>query len=200
MFSQLLLLGALAIPVPDNAGVCLSPEEAELVRITNEYRVANGKPALPVSKWLATTAQYHGWDMVTNNAIGGSCGIHSWSNNPPLFGPFWEGVCYTFNSPGTQMWNKPRQISNNVYTGNGFEVAAVSGGQMDAITALSSWQFSASHREVILQQGVWAGVSFQGLGVGIVGNYGTMWFGDGANAGGTMAACPNEAVFSNGFE
>lgn len=199
MLSSLLLVGALAIPVPTNTGLCLNAEEAELVRLTNEYRVQNGKPPLPVSLWLSTTGQFHTWDMMTNNALGGVCNLHSWSNSPPP-GVTWQGMCYTSDhAQAAQMYAKPSQISNNLYTGLGFEVASVSGGEMNAITALGTWMFSPAHRDVILNQGAWAGVTFTGVGVGIVGNFGVMWFSNGPTDG-SMPACLSDAVFSNGFE
>lgn len=186
--------------VPPNTGNCLNHEEALLVQMVNDYRVANFRPALPASKWLSSVGQYHVWDMMTNGAIGGSCNLHSWSWFAPP-GVSWQGMCYTpDHAQAAQMWGKPRQISANVYTGNGYENASVSGGDMNAATALSTWQFSQAHRDVILQNGQWAGVNFQGLGVGIFGNYGVLWFGDGTNNGGFMSECQTEVIFTNGFE
>lgn len=200
-FVRRIVTEAPAIAVPPNTGLCLNPEEAELVRLVNEYRVQNGLPALPASKWLSTVGQYHAWDVVSNNPVGGSCNLHSWSNSPPP-GVTWQGMCYTpDHAQAAQMWGKPRQISGNVYTGNGYENAAVAGGPMNAVTALQAWQFSPAHNAVILQTGVWAGVNFQGLGVGIVGNIGVLWFGDGANNGGLISECvAAENLFADGFE
>lgn len=185
-------------PVPSNTGVCLNSEEAQLVQLVNDYRVQNGLQALPASKWLSSTAQWHVWDRMANNAVGGVCNSHSWSNDRP---DLWQAMCYTpDHAQAQQMWAKPFQISHGIYTGNGFENTADTGGTQTAEQALSQWQNSPGHNAVILQQGQWAGVSFGGLGTGIVGGYATLWFGDRSDPSGTMIQCPTESIFANGFE
>lgn len=188
-------------PAAPAVGQCLSHEEAELVRLTNEYRVQNGLTALPASKWLSATAQWHIWDRINNpGAVGGACNTHSWSNFPPV-GVTWQGMCYTGDhAQAAQMWGKPRQISVNVYVGNGYELAADTGGTQTAQQALNQWKGSPSHNAVILQQGQWAGVNFRGMGTGIGAGYAVLWFGDGANNGGLLEECVTENVFANGFE
>lgn len=191
---------AQGVPVPGNTGNCLNTEEAALVQAVNAYRVQNGKAALPASYWLSTTGQWHGWDLQANAPVGGNCNLHSWSAAMPNL---WQAVCYTpDHAQAAQMWAKPKQISLNRYTRNGYENAAVAGGPMTANIALTAWQNSQAHREVILQQGAWAGVNFTGLGVGIVGNYAVLWFGDGTDPAGTMPECTgaSPAIYNNGFE
>lgn len=191
---------AQGVPVPANTGNCLNTEEAALVQAVNAYRVQNGRAALPASYWLSTTGQWHGWDLQANAPVGGNCNLHSWSAAMPNL---WQAVCYTpDHAQAAQMWAKPKQISLNRYTRNGYENAAVAGGPMTANIALTAWQNSQAHREVILQQGAWAGVNFTGLGVGIVGNYAVLWFGDGTDPAGTMPECTgaSPAIYNNGFE
>lgn len=189
-----------AFSAPANTGVCMNADEAALVQLVNNYRVQNGKPALPASRWLVTTGQWHVWDRIANNAVGGQCNAHSWSAAMPSL---WQAVCYTPNhSEAAQMWAKPQQISHGIYNGNGFENTADAGGPMTAAQALSQWQGSPAHRDVILNQGSWAGISYGGLGVGIQGNYAVLWFGDRADSSGTLAACaqaPDE-IFVTKFE
>jgi hypothetical protein len=113
----------------------------------------------------------------------------------------WQPVCYTPNhAQAAQMWNKPRQISGNVFTGNGFENAAVSGAIIDAETAIWLWQNSPSHNDVILNRGAWASINFGAMGVGIYGNYAVLWFADSSDVSGTMSLCQTETIFFNGFE
>lgn len=191
---------AQGIPVPSNTGNCLNTEEAALVQAVNAYRVQNGKAALPASRWLSTTGQWHGWDLQANAPVGGNCNLHSWSGAMPNL---WQAVCYTpDHAQATQMWGKPRQISSNAYTGNGYENAAVAGGPMTANIALTAWQNSPAHRDVILNQNAWAGINFGGMGVGIVGNYAVLWFGDRADPAGSMSECTGAApaIYNNGFE
>jgi hypothetical protein len=205
MFKKLLLILLLIstpvfadFPVPVNTGVCLNSEEAQLVQLVNEYRVQNGLQALPASKWLSSTGQWKVWDRMANNAVGGACNTHSWSNARP---DLWQAMCYTpDHAQAAQMWAKPRQISGGIYTGNGFENAADFGGTMTAAQALSQWQGSPSHNAVILQQGQWAGVPFGGLGVGILGGFAVLWFGDRVDPSGTMIQCPTDNIFYSGFE
>lgn len=180
---------------------CLSPDDSELIGLLNDYRVQNGLTSLPPSFWLGSTAQWKIWDRLNNpSAVGGSCSTHSWSNNPPS-GVAWTGMCYTMDhAQAAQMWAKPRQISASIYTGNGYELTADSGGTQTPAQALSQWQNSPAHNAVILQQGQWAGVNFRGLGVDLSGGYAILWFGDGLNSGGLMEPCQTETVFEDGFE
>lgn len=60
--------------------------------------------------------------MATGGAIGGECNLHSWSNNG--YG-LWNGCCYTSNHAAAScMWDKPREISGGIFTGNGYENSA----------------------------------------------------------------------------
>lgn len=191
-------IGAQSVPIPANTGLCLTAEEAALVQLVNAYRVQNGKAALPATRWLSTTGQFKVWDRIANGAVGGNCNSHSWSGAMPAL---WQAVCYTpDHAQSAQMWAKPRQISANVYSGNGFEITADSGAPMTAAQALSQWQASPAHRDVIINQGAWAGVTFRGLGVGIAGNYAVVWFGDAVDSAGPLNACQNETVFVATFE
>ena len=78
--------------------------------------------------------------------------------------------------------------------------ALVIAGLLAALGALLIWQGSPAHRSVILNEGSWSGIPFHGMGVGIVGNYAVLWFGDAVDPGGTMGPCGNEIVFSTSFE
>lgn len=180
-------------------GECLNPQEAELVQLVNAYRVANGRTALPASRWVATTAQWHVWDSETNgHTFLPPCGPHSWSNARP---DLWQAVCYTpDHAQAAQMWGKPGQISGGRYVGNGYELIAFAGPPQTAANALAQWQGSPFHNPVILQQGVWAGVNFTGLGVGLDGATAALWFGDGFDPDGVLMPCAAEAVFADGFE
>lgn len=198
LIAMLPAVAARATPVPENTGVCLNAEEAALVQLVNDYRVQNGKPALPATRWLNTTAQWKVWDRIANSAVVGNCNTHSWSAAMPAL---WEAVCYTpDHALAQQMWRKPYQISGHVYTGSGYENTADAGVPMTAAQALAQWQSSTAHRNVILNEGAWSGVTFRGLGVGVAGNYAVLWFGDAVDPGGTMAPCPGDALFASTFE
>ncbi len=184
--------------VPNNTGLCLNAQESELATLVNNYRAANGLPAVPVSYWVSSTAQWHVWDLTANNPVTPSCNVHSWSAARPSL---WTSVCYT--GQGSQMWNKPRQISANLYSGNGYENAAWGGGTINAATAIALWQQSTPHADVILNRDIWGSKVWRGMGVGIVGNYAVLWFGDVADSTGSMSPCGSslpDSVYAEDFE
>lgn len=199
----LILFLLIAVPsfsqVQNNTGICLNEQENELTILVNNYRIQNGLQPVPVSYWMSTVGQWHVWDLMTNNPVVGVCNMHSWSNVMPNL---WQGMCYTpDHTQAFQMWSKPRQISGNIFTGNGYENAAVAGGNINAITALWVWQNSPAHNDVILNRGVWASITFKAMGVGIYGNYAVLWFGDSiTDPTGTMTLCSSDEIFSDGFE
>lgn len=203
-FLLALLLPALAVDaqsVPINTGVCMNAQETELIASVNAYRATNGLGPIAISYWLSSTAQWHAWDLTENNPVGGSCNMHSWSTARPTL---WQAVCYTGNGSASGMWHKPRQISGNSYNSNGYENAASSGTSISAATALGLWQNSSAHADVILNRGVWAGQTWRGMGVGIVGGYAVLWFGTLLDSAGNMSPCqsgggPIDEVFSNTF-
>ena len=185
--------------VPSNTGNCLNAQEADLATLVNNLRLANGLSAVPVSRWVASTAQWHAWDLVANNPMTPSCNAHSWSGARPSQ---WTAVCYGGGGSAAQMWNKPRQVSGNAYTGNGYENAA---GADTAADALWMWQQSAPHLDVILNRGIWASKTWRGMGVAMYGGYALLWFGDANDSAGSMAPCtgggvPIDEVFDTRFE
>lgn len=180
-------------------GLCLSPAESELIALVNAYRAQHGLPSVPTSRWLSTSGQWKVWDRYNNpSAYGNGCSPHSWSNGPPL-GVFWSPVCWT-GSQSFEMWWKPKEISNNIYTGNGFELTADAGGLQTPALALSQWQNSPAHNTVILNQGLWSSIVFHGIGVGMGGSYAVLWFGDQPDPSGPLPPCDTETLLINGFE
>lgn len=67
-------------PAPEPPGVTLTPLEAEVVRLTNEYRTQHGCPALNVSPELTAAARAHSQDMADKNYFDhkGSDGSQPW--------------------------------------------------------------------------------------------------------------------------
>ena len=95
------------------------------------------------------------------------------------------------------MWDKPREITSNVYSGNGFENAYGSSGQASATGAFDGWKNSPPHNAVILETGIWDGMNFPAMGVGIYEHHAVLWFGDQADPQGTAVACGSTG--SNNF-
>jgi uncharacterized protein YkwD len=177
---------------PQPAG-CMSSEEALLANMVNDYRNDNGLADVPVSKSLVTVAQWHVLDLNLNHPDSGvdprglACNLHSWSDWHPSL---WTAVCYTIDHYyATGMWIKPSEITDNAYTGNGYENAYWTSGQATAADALSGWQISQGHREVILEQGIWSGAHWPAMGVGIYEHYAVLWFGDASDPQGSVGEC-----------
>jgi uncharacterized protein YkwD len=155
-------------------------DEATLANLINEYRMQYGLGAIPISRSLTKVAQAHAKDLYENRPDQGTdergyvCNLHSWSTQGN-----WSPVCYTEDHQYSQhMWDKPREITNNTYTGNGYEISMVSSEQVQPHAALASWQGSPGHNDVIVEGDFWAGKNWPAFGVGIYGNYAVAWFGD----------------------
>ena len=173
---------------------CLSPDEALLATLVNQYRAANLKAAVPVSTALTLVAQWKVKDMAspTNPAGTGSCNLHSWSNDRP---DVYTGCCYTpDHAQALCMWSKPSQITDVFgpvhYTATGYEIVVF--GATTVAGALAAWQGSAPHNDVLLNNGIWASRNpwpAMGIGVDLVNRYYSIWFGDAADPSGPPAAC-----------
>ncbi len=144
-------------------------DEAELLELINEYRMANGLPAIPTSTSMMIVAQTHAEDLAVNDPAVGACNLHSWSDAGP-----WTPCCYTPDHAQAQcMWDKPRELTD--YPGNGYEISAA--GTPTAASALSAWQGSPAHNDVILNQGIWADNPWGAIGAGMHSGYAVVWFG-----------------------
>lgn len=188
--------------VPPHTATCLNAEEVELARLTNEYRQQQGLPAVSVSFSLSSVAQWHVWDLAANDPVGGACNLHSWSGARPAL---WQGMCYTSDhAQATQMWSKPRQVTANAYSSDGYEIAAGGSGGLTPALALALWQGSSAHRAVILNTSIWSNFPWRAMGVGLHQGYAVVWFGTQADPLGTMPACTDGVgelqVFGHGFE
>lgn len=164
----------------DTTNVSLSADEAALASLINQYRVQNGLGAIAISRSLTQVAQAHVKDLVENrpdqgvDERGQRCSIHSWSDKGN-----WTPVCYTEDGYRAEgMWNKPREITNNAYTGNGYEIAASSSEPLQPNQALTIWQNSPPHNAVILEGDIWANKNWPAFGVGMDGGYAVAWFGE----------------------
>jgi hypothetical protein len=171
-------------------GDCLSADEATLAQLVNDYRQANNLEPIPVTTSLTAVAQWHVWDLDVNHPQGGDCNLHSWSD-----GSLWTPVCYTADHANAGgMWDKPREITQNAYMGNGFEIAYWSSGTATPAGALSGWQNSSGHNDVILNVGMWQSYDpWPAMGVGMRGGYAVIWFGGSVDQQGAIVECGSTA-------
>ncbi len=167
----------------------LTDKERRLADQINQYRQENSLSALPITNSLTKVARAHIEDLNTyhpdTETYGtGSCNRHSWSSHGA-----WTAVCYTGSAQSSQMWNKPREITES-YDGNGFEIACWNSREITPSSAMDEWKGSSDHRDTILQRGIFAGIIWQAMGVGIDGNYAVVWFGEDVDLAGLVPTQP----------
>lgn len=181
-------------PQPEpQPGRCLTEEEFKLANLVNAYRQEEGLPAVPVSRSLTKVAQLHVLDLHENNPNSGTdprgkaCNLHSWSDKGA-----WSAVCYTSDHHyASKMWSKPREITQGIYPGNGYEISyGAAGFTISAEAALAAWKQNSGHKEVILEQDIWSRFSsWPAMGIGLHEGYAVVWFGDNKDPEGVVSAC-----------
>lgn len=194
ILGSVVLLPSVARGGPQPSG-CLSAEELEFASLVNAYREENGRKAVPLSRSLTTVAQWHTIDAAHARDVTGqflrdpNCNLHSWFGLPGAsYGP----CCYTADhARASCMWDKPYELTQGRYPGDGFENAAYGYGSPEA--ALNGFKRSRAHREVILNGGPWQSVGFNAMGVGVDSIRRTyyLWFGQEVDSAGRPEACPS---------
>jgi uncharacterized protein YkwD len=143
----------------------LSKPEATLANQIQQYRQANGLPAIRLSKALTLVANRHVQDL---SSQGSPSALHSWSDAP-----------FDYSNPATypSMWAAPQRLKTG-YPGNGYEIAFWAGtNEAKPAQALAGWQNSLSHNVVILNREIWQ-QPWKAMGVGIHEGYAVVWFGN----------------------
>lgn len=150
-----------------------SADALTLIDLLNEYRAESGLAPIPASNSLCAVGDLHVQDLATEAPhASASCNLHSWSDAGA-----WSGCCYTADHAAAQcMWDKPRELTE--YPGNGYENAAGGGGALGPTEALDLWKGSPGHNAVMLNEGTWANLTWNAVGVGISGGYAVLWFGE----------------------
>lgn len=143
----------------------------------NQYRAEQGLPPIPISNAMTSVAQAHVNDLENTPLIEG-CNLHSWSNQGN-----WSHCCYTPDHAQVQCaLDKPREITNNAYLSDGYEIAAQNDEPMSANQALQQWKASPAHNTAILNQGTWVNHHWQAMGVAISAHHAAVWFGEEVDA------------------
>lgn len=155
-----------------NAAGC-TDDALTLIELLNDYRAENGLGPIPASSSLCTVGDLHAQDLAGEAPhTVADCNLHSWSDAGA-----WSGCCYTPDHAAAQcMWDKPRELTD--YPGNGYENAAGGGGSLGPAEALELWKGSPGHNAVMLNEGTWANLTWNAVGVGISGGYAVLWFGE----------------------
>lgn len=159
---------------------CVTPEEATLARLINDYRRKNKLPPVPLSVSLVEVAKSHVYDLRANKPArrtdpsGNPCSLHSWSGDGP-----WNSVCYTAAPNCAEaMWEKPRELTKDTYPGHGFENAYWTSRALTPELALDAWKRSPSHNALLVQSAPWTEKPWKAMGVALFDHYAVVWFGD----------------------
>lgn len=146
--------------------------EGNLAEVINQYRIEKGLNKILISPSLTIVAEAHVKDLANNQPDKGNCNMHSWSDKGT-----WSACCYTDDhSEASCMWNKPSELTS--YQGNGYEIAAWYSGDISANRALSQWQGSQGHHNVILNKDNWNDNEWKAIGAAIYKGYAVVWFGE----------------------
>jgi uncharacterized protein YkwD len=171
---------------------CLAEKEAKLFQLINEYRESRGLPPIANSRSLNKVARVHVIDLVENKPAEGvdsrdlSCSLHSWSNKG-----LWRSVCYTKDHAyADAMWDKPREITNYTYSGDGYENAyATTDEVVNPEKVLEAWKKSPSHNAILLEEEMWKGSNLLAMGVGIYKKHAVIWVGSLIDPLGALPVC-----------
>jgi uncharacterized protein YkwD len=166
-------------PTPPPApGPQVSQRSLDLANAINNYRKQNNLPPIPISKSLSAVAETHVKDLRDSAKPAGNCNGHSWSNKGS-----WTPCCYTPDHAQAKcMWAKPGELTQMKATG--FEITigqpgeANAGTVLDSNKAISMWQGSALHNDVILNRGQWQAMHWKAMGAGIIDSHACAWFSD----------------------
>ena len=134
------------------------PTDVAFSVVVNNWRVAHGLRAQPISASLVHTSRAHGsaqHDGAFNPATG--CNAHSWTADP-TGAERWVPCCYNPSNLGSTqscMTKKPKEVTGGGYTGNGYEIAATNrGNNADGYQrAVEAWDNSGGHRPYLMNGG-----------------------------------------------
>ena len=85
------------------------------------------------------------------------------------------------------MWDKPKEIAG--YESPGYEIAYYSSAGATAEEGLKGWKKSPSHNPLLINTGIWKDIDWGGIGIGIYGEYGVVWFGQLEDEQRTITVC-----------
>jgi len=148
----------------------LPTEGGPMFEVINDYRIDIGLDPIGFSPSLTLVAQIHVADLNAHYYdFDPECNMHSWSDDGS-----WSSCCYTPDHAEAEcMWYKPDELTN--YPGYGYEIAA-GGGMLTPELALTLWQGSSGHHDVIINEGIWTS-PWLAMGGAIDGDFAVVWFG-----------------------
>jgi hypothetical protein len=150
---------------------CITNNELKLYNLINDYRKANNKDEIPLSKSLSYVAKLHVNDLLINRPDTAECNLHSWSDKGD-----WTQCCYgrdIFNN--TCMTSKPKELTS--YPASGYEIAFWESVDAEPEIVLDLWTSANASNDLILNQDIWEEKDWKALGVGMLKGYAVVWFG-----------------------
>lgn len=167
----------------DYENVCLNTNEQKLAKLINDFRKANKKSSLPLSKALTIVAKTHVSDLQDNNPDTSICLTASWSNKGS-----WTACCYNkYLLNETCMWDKPKELTK--YPFRGYELSYFEEGIIQVDSLFSIWMSSEETKNMLLTNGNFSTKKWETMGLAIGENYASVWFGQRADAAGSPPGC-----------
>ncbi|MBZ0241825.1 MAG: hypothetical protein K8F24_01300, partial [Bacteroidales bacterium] len=167
----------------DYENVCLNASEQKLAKLINDFRKANRKGSLPLSKALSIVAKTHVADLQNNNPDTSICLTASWSNKGK-----WTACCYNkYILKEDCMWDKPKELTKYPY--RGYELSYFEEGIIQVDSLFSIWMSSEETKDMLLTNGNHATKKWETMGLAVGENYACVWFGQRADAAGSPPGC-----------
>jgi len=168
------------------ANFCISPVEAELYNMINEYRKSHNLASIPFSKSLSFVAKSHVRDLFFNRPDQGKCNVHSWSDKGA-----WKPFCYPPDEKkNNSVWDKPKELTP--YNSKGYEIVYWENNPVNIDSILPFWKSIEYFNSFLVSDGKWEGKRWLAIGVGIYENYASVWFGEIADPEGEPWICGME--------
>ncbi len=150
---------------------CISNDEIQLFEQINQLRADYDKSSLQLSASLSFVAKTHVEDLLKNHPDTSICGLSSWSDKGT-----WKACCYNnYVLDEDCMWDKPKQLTS--YSYRGYELVTYFEDDFTIDSIINIWSGTREVLDMILTQGNYTSKKWACMGVGINGDYVSIWFG-----------------------
>lgn len=150
---------------------CISADEIQLFEQINQLRADYDKSTLQLSASLSFVAKTHVEDLFKNHPDTSICGLSSWSDKG-----IWRSCCYNnYVLDEDCMWDKPKELTS--YSYRGYELVTYFEDDFTIDSIINIWSGTREVLDMILAQGNYTSKKWACMGVGINGDYISLWFG-----------------------
>ncbi len=169
--------------LPENH--CVTDEERELYNLINGYRNSQQLDSIAFSSSLSYVARVHSMDLKRNRPDFGGCNLHSWSDKGK-----WKPCCYAKDEKRVScMTLKPRELT--LYKSVAYEVVYSATEGESPQEVFEFWKGIPLMNDYLLNKGKWE-KPWNALGVGIYGEYISVWFGEAKDPAGSVVFCSSK--------